>query len=178
MDAQAVAFAIVAVVALVSGIGVVTTRNVAHAALFLLVSLASVAGVFILLVAEFLALVQVLIYGGAVTIVLLFALMLTRAEEFSQVRPNPQWAVAAMAAIGVLGTLGAVILNDRLDTQELQGPSLKELGSELFTNWVVPFEIASLVLLMALIGAIILARASDSDAGSGSGSGTTPGSEG
>ena len=168
MDAQAVAFAIVAVVALVSGFGVVTTRNVAHAALFLLVSLASVAGVFILLVAEFLALVQVLIYGGAVTIVLLFALMLTRAEEFSNVRANPQWLVGALAAIGVCGAMGAVILNDRLDTQALQGPSLKELGGELFTNWVVPFEIASLLLLMALIGAIILARASDNDApGSG-----------
>ncbi|MCY4625208.1 MAG: NADH-quinone oxidoreductase subunit J [Chloroflexi bacterium] len=168
MDAQAVAFAIVAVVALVSGIGVVTTRNVAHAALFLLVSLASVAGVFILLVAEFLALVQVLIYGGAVTIVLLFALMLTRAEEFSNVRANPQWLVGALAALGVFGAMGAVILNDRLDTQALQGPSLQELGGELFTNWVVPFEIASLVLLMALIGAIILARASDNDApGSG-----------
>ena len=174
MDAQAVAFAIVAVVALVSGIGVVTTRNVAHAALFLLVSLASVAGVFILLVAEFLALVQILIYGGAVTIVLLFALMLTRTEDFSRVSLNPQWAIAAVAALGVFGAMGAVILNDRLDTQELRGPGLQELGSELFTNWVVPFEIASLVLLMALIGAIILARASDSDSGNDS----TPGSGG
>ena len=176
MDAQAVAFGIVAVAALVSGFGVVTSRNVAHAAIFLLVSLASVAGVFILLVAEFLALVQVLIYGGAVTIVLLFALMLTRAEDFSRVQNNPQWAVAAVAALGVLGVLGAVILSDRLDTQELQGPSLQALGGELFTNWVVPFEIASLVLLMALIGAIILARASDS--GDSTGGGSTPGSEG
>ena len=174
MDAQAVAFAIVAVVALVSGIGVVTTRNVAHAALFLLVSLASVAGVFILLVAEFLALVQILIYGGAVTIVLLFALMLTRTEDFSKEGVNRQWAVGAVAALGVFGAMAAVVLGDRLDTQELRGPGLQELGSDLFTNWVVPFEIASLVLLMALIGAIILARASDSDSGNGS----TPGSGG
>ena len=174
MDAQAVAFAIVAVVALVSGVGVVTTRNVAHAALFLLVSLASVAGVFILLVAEFLALVQVLIYGGAVTIVLLFALMLTRTEDFSKVGVNSQWAVAAVAALGVFGAMAAVVLGDRLDTQELRGPGLQELGGELFTNWVVPFEIASLVLLMALIGAIILARASDSDSGDDS----TPGNGG
>ena len=165
MDAQAVAFAIVAVVALAGGVGVVTSRNVAHAALFLLVSLASVAGVFVLLVAEFLALVQVLIYGGAVTIVLLFALMLTRAEEFSNVRPNPQWHVAAVASVGVLAALGTVILSDRLHTQDLQGPSLQALGSELFTNWVVPFEIASLVLLIALIGAIILARSSDGSEG-------------
>ncbi len=161
MDASAVAFTFLAVLVLGGALGVVITRNVAHAALFLLVSLGAVAGVFILLVAEFLALVQVLIYGGAITIVLLFALMLTRAEEFSNVRDNPQWAVAAVAALSFLGVMAGVILNNKLDTQALAGPSLEELGTELFTNWVVPFEIASLVLLVALIGAIILARATD-----------------
>jgi NADH-quinone oxidoreductase subunit J len=161
VDASAVAFTFLAVLILGGALGVVTTRNVAHAALFLLLSLASISGIFILLVAEFLALVQIHIYGGAITIVLLFALMLTRAEEFSNVRDNPQWAVAAVAALSIFGVLGGVILNNKLDTQELAGPSLEELGTELFTNWVVPFEIASLVLLVALIGAIILARASD-----------------
>ena len=161
MDASAVAFTFLAVLILGGALGVVTTRNVAHAALFLLLSLGSISGIFILLVAEFLALVQLLIYGGAIIIVLLFALMLTRAEEFSNVRANPQWAVAAVAALSIFGVLGGVILNNKLDTQELAGPSLEELGTELFTNWVVPFEIASLILLVALIGAIILARASD-----------------
>ena len=98
MDASAVAFTFLAVLILGGALGVVTTRNVAHAALFLLLSLGSISGMFILLVAEFLALVQILIYGGAITIVLLFALMLTRAEEFSNVRDNPQWVVAAVAA--------------------------------------------------------------------------------
>ena len=161
MDASAVAFTFLAVLILGGALGVVPTRNVAHAALFLLLSLGSISGIFILLVAEFLALVQLLIYGGAIIIVLLFALMLTRAEEFSNVRDNPQWAVAAVAALSIFGVLGGVILNNKLDTQELAGPSLEELGTELFTNWVVPFEIASLILLVALIGAIILARASD-----------------
>ena len=162
MDAVVVAFSFLAVLVLGGALGVVITRNVAHAALYLLLSLASVAGVFILLVAEFLALVQVLIYGGAITIVLLFALMLTRAEEFSSVRDNPQWAVAGIAAISIFGVLGGVIFNNKLDIQKPIGQSLEDLGAELFTNWVVPFEIASLVLLVALIGAIILARASDS----------------
>ena len=75
MGADVVAFSFLAILVLGGALGVVITRNVAHAALYLLLSLASVAGVFILLVAEFLALVQVLIYGGAITIVLLFALM-------------------------------------------------------------------------------------------------------
>ena len=165
MDAGLVAFSFLVVLVLGGALGVVITRNVAHAALYLLMSLASVAGVFILLVSEFLALVQILIYGGAITIVLLFALMLTRAEEFSNVRDNPQWAVAGIAAISIFGVLSSVIFNNKLDAQELVGPGLEELGAELFTNWVVPFEIASLVLLIALIGAIILARASDGQGG-------------
>ena len=162
MGADVVALSFLATLVLGGALGVVITRNVAHAALYLLLSLASVAGVFILLLAEFLALVQVLIYGGAITIVLLFALMLTRAEEFSSVRDNPQWVVAGIAAISIFGVLGGVIFNNKLAVQEPIGQSLEALGAELFTNWVVPFEIASLVLLVALIGAIILARASDS----------------
>ena len=165
MDAGLIAFSFLVVLVLGGALGVVITRNVAHAALYLLMSLASVAGVFILLVAEFLALVQVLIYGGAITIVLLFALMLTRAEEFSNVRDNPQWAVAGVAAISIFGVLSSVIFSNKLDVQQPIGPGLEELGAELFTNWVVPFEIASVVLLVALIGAIILARASDGQGG-------------
>ena len=165
MDAGLVTFSFLATLVLGGALGVVITRNVAHAALYLLMSLASVAGVFILLVAEFLALVQVLIYGGAITIVLLFALMLTRAEEFSNVRDNPQWAVAGVAAISIFGVLSSVIFSNKLDVQQPIGPGLEELGAELFTNWVVPFEIASVVLLVALIGAIILARASDGQGG-------------
>ena len=165
MDAGLVTFSFLVVLVLGGAFGVVITRNVAHAALYLLMSLASVAGVFILLVAEFLALVQVLIYGGAITIVLLFALMLTRAEEFSNVRDNPQWAVAGVAAISIFVVLSGVIFSNKLDVQQPIGPGLEELGAELFTNWVVPFEIASVVLLVALIGAIILARASDGQGG-------------
>ena len=163
MTAQLVAFVFLSVITLGGGLGVVTTRNVGHAALFLLVSLAAVAGVFILLVAEFLALVQILIYGGAITIVLLFALMLTRQEEFSRVSDNPQRPLAAIAALTLLGALAAVFIGQRLDTQPLEGKGITALGTELFTEWVVPFEVASLVLLVALIGAIIISRVSEQD---------------
>ena len=161
MTAQLVAFVFMAALVLGGGLGAVTSRNVAHAALFLLLSLGGVAGVFILLVAEFLALVQVLIYGGAVTIVLLFALMLTRQEEFARVRDNPQRPLAAIAALALLGVLGVVFLGQKTDSQELDGPSIREVGSELFTQWAIPFEVASLVLLVALIGAIIIARGTE-----------------
>jgi NADH-quinone oxidoreductase subunit J len=163
VSGEVVAFAFVAALVLGGGLGVVTARNVAHAALFLLMSLAAVAGVFVLLVAEFLALVQVLIYGGAIIIVLLFALMLTRLDEFSRVRDNPQRPLAILAALAVAGALAAAFVSDRPATQEIRGQGLEALGSDLFTNWVVPFEIASLVLLVALIGAVLLARAGDVD---------------
>jgi len=158
-----IVYMFIAALCLAGGFGVVTTRNVAHAALFLLLSLASVAGVFILLLAEFLALVQILIYGGAVTIVLLFALMLTRLEEFSQVTDNPQRPLAAVTALGLFGVIVAVIVGQRVPRMTIGGGDFESLGIELFTKWAIPFEIASLVLLVALVGAIIIARGEGSE---------------
>ena len=93
------AFYLAAAVTLFSAIGVVSARNVVHAALFLLLSFAGVAGLFVLLYAEFLALVQILIYGGAVTIVILFALMLTKNEEFENQSDNRRRPFALAAAL-------------------------------------------------------------------------------
>ena len=151
-------FALVAAVVIGGGLGVVTSRNVAHAAIFLLLSLGAVAGIFILLLAEFLALVQILIYGGAVVIVLLFALMLTRREEFSQIRDNPQRPLAVVAAVILLAVISAALIGSPTVTQSLERPSIEAIGTELFTQWAIPFEVASLVLLVALVGAIIIAR--------------------
>lgn len=163
MSLDLIAFVLLAALCLGGGLGVVTTRNVAHAALFLLLSLGAVAGVFILLLAEFLALVQVLIYGGAIIIVLLFALMLTRLEEFSQVTDNPQRPLAAVAALAVLGVIAAAVIGQRIPRLPLGSESFESLGTELFTRWAIPFEIASLVLLVALVGAIIISRTEESE---------------
>ena len=92
-------FILLASVTLGGALGVVLTRNVVHAALALLLSLVAVAGVYLLLYAEFLALVQVLIYGGAIIIVLLFAIMLTRGSEYPRISDNRQWPLAALAAL-------------------------------------------------------------------------------
>ena len=145
-------FALAAFLTLGGGVGMVATRNVVHAALFLLVSLGSVAGIYLLVFAEFLALVQVLIYGGAIIIVLLFAIMLTRSGEYPRISDNKQWPLAIIAAAAVFGVLTASFLwIDRPDSSP-EGP-----GNKLFTDWAVPFEVASLLLLVALIGAIIIA---------------------
>ena len=151
-------FILLAVLTLGGALGVVLTRNVVHAALALLLSLFAVAGVYLVLFAEFLALVQVLIYGGAIIIVLLFAIMLTRGSEYPRISDNRQWPLAALAALGVLGVLIPAFLINSLSKTEAQSPAFGDLANSLFTRWAIPFEIASLVLLVALIGAIIIAR--------------------
>ena len=151
-------FIILAFFTLAGGLGVVVTRNVVHAALFLLVSLVAVAGLYLILFAEFLALVQVLIYGGAIIIVLLFAIMLTRTAEYPYISDNKQWPLAAVAAAAVGVVLGAAFLENNIPDTSPNSPAFADLANSLFTTWAIPFEVASLVLLVALIGAIIIAR--------------------
>ena len=157
-------FILLAVFTLGGGLAVVVTRNVVHAALALLVSLLAVAGVYLILFAEFLALVQVLIYGGAIIIVLLFAIMLTRSSEYPRISDNKQWPLAAVAALGLLAVLGISFWTRRETQIEARSPELAELANSLFTRWAIPFEVASLVLLVALIGAIIIARTGGDEA--------------
>jgi NADH:ubiquinone oxidoreductase subunit 6 (subunit J) len=160
-------FYFVAALTVLGGLGVVLARNVIHSALFLILALAAVAGIFILLSAEFLAIVQVLIYGGAVTILILFAMMLTRVRDMPQALDGPQRPFAALAAsaffaISVLAAVGtdweALGATDEINVVPFQ-----DLGDTLFRNWAVPFEVASLVLIVALIGAIILARGEEGE---------------
>ena len=163
-----VLFGLAAFLTLGGGLGMVATRNVVHAALFLLVSLVAVAGLYLLVFAEFLALVQVLIYGGAIVIVLLFAIMLTRSQEYPRISDNPQWPLAIVAGLAVFGVLAAAFLWKPVPPPllaptlaggepEAQAPGITKLGESLFTDWALPFEVASLLLLVALIGAIIIA---------------------
>ena len=153
-----VLFYVVGALTLGGALGVVMTRNIVYAAFALLASLMGVAGIFLLAFAEFLALVQVLIYGGAIVIVILFALMLTRIEDFEHLTDHRQWPVAAIVAIAVFGVIAATIVTTTVRTTERQGISFEALGDSLFTQWAVPFEVASLVLLVALIGSVVLVR--------------------
>ena len=139
-------------------VGVVGTRNVVHAALFLLASLMGVAGIYLLVFAEFLALVQILIYGGAIVIVVLFALMLTRLQEFDGEMENPQWPLAGLSAIGLFAIIAVAIAQTRRPQASIDtGPDIQMIGESLFTQWAIPFELASIFLLVSLIGAIVIA---------------------
>ncbi len=144
-------------------LGVVVTRNVVHAAFARLVSSIDVAGFYLVLVAVFLALVQVLIYGGAIIIVLMFAIMLTRSADYPRITDNKQWPLAALASLAFLGVLAPSFIIGRVENTQSQNASFEGIGESLFTTWAVPFEIASLVLLVALIGAIIIARSDEEE---------------
>ncbi len=155
-------FIVVSGVAVAGGAGVVFSRSVVYASLFLLLSLMAVAGIYILLFSAFLAVVQVLIYGGAIIVVVLFALMLTRQEGATGSLDHRQKPLALVTGLAVLGSLVAtIVINKWPPSVDPEPVGFRALGSELFSRWAVPFEIASLLLLVALIGAIVIARPSE-----------------
>jgi NADH-quinone oxidoreductase subunit J len=154
-------FYIFAALAVGGGLGVVLMRNAVYAALFLILSLLAVSGIYILLASEFLALVQILIYGGAVTVILLFALMLTRVADLTDTLVGAQWPVAGLASAllaGLLIAAGATSDWPGDAAGEITRVPFTNVGDALFGQWAAPFEIASLVLLVALVGAIVIAR--------------------
>ena len=153
-----VLFYLAGVLTLGGALGVVMSRNIVYAAFGLIVALLGVAGVFLLAFAQFLALVQVLIYGGAIVIVIVFALMLTRLEDFRNLSDHKQWPLAALAAMAVFGVLAAAIARTAVSTRERTEVDFTLLGERLFTDWAIPFEVVSLVLLVALIGAVVMVR--------------------
>ena len=160
-------FYLLSILAIAGGIGVVTTQNVVHAALWLILSLLAVAGFYILLTSEFLALVQVLIYGGAVATIILFGLMLTRGRDLMPITFGESQRLPAILAGGTLLVvlLGAILNTDwPRYAQDVTVVSLEQIGDQLFTQWLLPFEIASLVLLIALIGAIVISRQEEGEA--------------
>src|SRR2546426_11052155 len=136
MTYEEVIFYVVAVPTVVGAFGVVTARNVVPSALFLILSLLSVAGIFILLSAEFLAIVQVLIYGGAVTILVLFAMMLTRVRDLPAALDGPQRPFAAPAAGGFMAV--SIFSMGRTDwpgeTGKVNVRSIEQIGNDLFTT--------------------------------------------
>ena len=160
MSSTEVIFYILAAITALAGIGVVTFRSVVYAALSLVISLLGVAAIFLLLSVEFLFLVQLLIYGGAVVILLLFAIMLTRVRDTPAMMIGAQWPVALLAAGAFLAVFTFSIFDTdwRGNTDEVTSVAFEDIGDTLFRVWAVPFEVASLVLLVALVGAIVLGR--------------------
>ena len=161
MVAQNVVFAILAAAMIAAAFRLVTTQNVVRAALFLAIVLAGVAALYILLAAEFVAWVQVLVYIGAIVVLLLFGVMLTRAPigHHPELDNDQRW-LAALVALFLLGALGAV-LSDAFGKQKITFGTIQrttQVSDSIFGAYVIPFEVASVLLLAALVGAVALAR--------------------
>jgi NADH:ubiquinone oxidoreductase subunit 6 (subunit J) len=152
-------FDLMAAIVITGALGVVLIRNIVYAAIFLIMSLMGVAGIYIILSVEFLALVQVLIDGGAVTVLILFDLMLRKVGELKENLDGDQKPLAAVAAIALLGAFIAMVSQTTWprDPGTVTVVPFNTIGSALFNRWAVPFEVASGVLLVALVGAVVLA---------------------
>jgi len=157
-----IVFLLVGLAVLGAAVVSVTTKQLVHAALWLVVALGGLAVEFLLLTAEFIAWVQVLIYLGSVVVLVLFGLMLTRAPigRSPDADSGNRWAalLVALAAAGTLVTLVADAFRSSWIDLTAGGGSTRATGEYLFRHWVLPFEALSVLLLAALVGAIVLSR--------------------
>ena len=163
MSGVEIIFIIVAVVTLLAALLVVTTPNLVHAALWLILTLFGVAATFVLLNATFLAVVQVVVYIGAIAVLMIFAIMLTRrVMQDSGPQTNSNWVWAALLGLVLFAGLTFVLINSGAadaNLLSLSADPVEQLGKELVSPsaYVIPFELASVLLLAAMIGAIVIA---------------------
>jgi len=154
-------FIAIGIISAASAILAVTSRAVLHAALWLVVCLGALAGCYLVLGAELIALVQLLVYVGGVVVIVLFALMLTRSgpDDAAISTSRVHRALAGVLAAGITLLLGSALVSLAGWRQvELAGPANADIGAQIFDTWVWPFELLSLLLLLALIAAIAVAR--------------------
>jgi NADH:ubiquinone oxidoreductase subunit 6 (subunit J) len=155
------AFIITALVTLLGGVATMVLRNLIHCALALTVTFAGLAAAYLELGAQFVGFVQILVYVGAVAILIVFAVLLTRGNEPASERVfSMKWPIGAAIALAVFGVFAGVLLSSRaLPPEPAAVPSatVRQIGDQLMTRYVVPLEVLGLLLTAALIGAVILA---------------------
>ena len=147
------------------GLAVVTLRNIIHSAVAMMVCFGSLAGMYALLGAPIVAAAQVLIYLGAISVLILFAIMLTQAGDANLPAPfHRQLPVAIVVALTMFGLVGwAVVQTDWTALGPIVSTSVEAIAQALFSTYALPFEIISVLLLVAIIGAIYLARRPEED---------------
>jgi|SRR6266404_1911880 len=154
-------FLILAIVTLAGAVAAITLRNLVHCALALTVAFAGLAGIFLELDAQFVGFAQILVYIGAVAILIVFALLLTRGTEpAGQTRFSSGWLTGAAVAAAVFGILSSAILSTKSVVGLISSPpqaSVRQIGDLLMTKYVLPLEVVGLLLTAALIGAAIIA---------------------
>jgi NADH-quinone oxidoreductase subunit J len=167
MVAQNIFFYAIAAVMVAAAIVVVTNRNVVRSALALIVVFAGVAAQFVILAAEFVATTQVLVYIGAIMVLMLFGIMLTRARIGRDPgSTNAHWPVGLATAVLLAGVMGYALLDNWGDdalpadrrVDAVNGSNTATVSDSIFSQYLIPFEVISVLLLAALIGAIVIAR--------------------
>ena len=160
-------FYILAVIILGGGILTITRRNAVHSAIFLVLTLIGVAGLFLHLQAEFLAAVQVFLYIGGITVLFLFVIMLVNLDEAARQRQfNRQWSLALGCVLLLVAELGYFLYQGKeffsFSFAETSGVlsqnNTQEIALSLYRDYLLPFEIASLLLLVAIVGAVVMAK--------------------
>ncbi|MFP3901044.1 MAG: NADH-quinone oxidoreductase subunit J [Acidimicrobiia bacterium] len=167
MVAQNVFFYLIAAVMVASAVAVVTTKNVVHAAVYLVVVFAGVAATYLLLAAEFVAVTQILLYIGAIMVLMLFGIMLTRARIGREIDlTHDHWYVGLVTAVLLVGVTGYALveafgddpLPADLRVDQVADSNAATVSDTVFSQYLVPFEVVSVLLLAALVGAIVIAR--------------------
>ncbi|MED3549406.1 NADH-quinone oxidoreductase subunit J [Cytobacillus praedii] len=161
LSGEFLAFISLALVAVVGGVLLLNLTKVVHMVLALVFTFVSIAGIFVLLSAEFLAAVQILIYSGAITIIMLFGIMLTRHDDTNE--PKTGRLRKLLLFLGILGFAFAFYIGIyNLDFGEasttLHENNTEQIGIALYSKYIIPFELTSVLLLAALIGAIVLSK--------------------
>jgi NADH-quinone oxidoreductase subunit J len=169
MNGQEVVFVLVAIATGTAALATVTSKNLVHAALFLAVTLTGIGGVFLVLAADFVALVQLVVYVGAIAVLFLFGLMLTRAPIGREALDSQNRSMGIAISVVLFAVLVTLIVQSGNDfvaeAQTVGGGGIADIGIAIFSAWVFPFEVASMLLLGALIGAIVLSRRDSGESG-------------
>jgi NAD(P)H-quinone oxidoreductase subunit 6 len=161
---QLVSFGILAAITIGTALGVVLLSNIVHSAFLLAGVFIGISGLYLLLNADFVATAQILIYVGAVNVLILFAIMLVNKQEDFTELPN-RWirnAATGLVCVGLFALLGTMVLVTPWTMASTSAPAIENttvaIGEHFFSDFLLPFELASVLLLMAMIGAIVLAR--------------------
>ena len=157
-------FYVLSGLAVISGVLVITRRNAVHSALALIVTLLAVSGLYLMLYAPFVAGVQIIVYAGGIMVLFLFVIMLVNLERTVTERQfNRIWPVGVVAAVALLGLFVSVFMKGKALFPERSLPlpetsNTQQIGVMLYGNYMFAFEIASLLLLVAILGAVIMAK--------------------
>lgn len=163
MDLQQITFWFLSLLAVGSALMVVISRNPVHSILFLIVTFIAITGHYIMLNAQFLAIVNLIVYAGAIMVLFLFVVMLMNLNKKSEPQKNLWMLVAGIMAGGFLLLVIVMAVRDMGNTRsiDMEGGDIgliQNLGKRLFSDYVIPFEISSILFLSAMVGAVLLSR--------------------